>query len=168
MEPVLGAKVTEVKTNGVASHALGQKAEVNGVIYQYVRATAALTAGLVYYIGKDFTVGVGAQMSTAIPAAALGVPQVAWAAPSGVTYNYGWVAVGGTGFSVKCDANCPADVILALGSTTGVLASSVAGLHQIAGLRAGTAVGGSAALTDVTAADTIFVGAKIRAGGTAS
>lgn len=165
MEPVvLGANVTKVTTDGIALHTLGQVAEVSGTKYMYVRSTAALTAYLTYYIDENFGVQGGIANHTCYPIA-LGTPQVAWAAPSGVTYNYGWVAIGGTGFSVKVDASCPTDVILCLGSTTGQIASGLPGLHQVVGLHLDATCGGSAAAVAATAAVPMFVGSKIRTGG---
>lgn len=144
---LLGAQVTQIDTDGIARFELGTKhKDEDGTTYMYIGTTIALTQYLMYAIDETYYVLAAASNEThGANVRALGVPQSTFAAPSGTTYNYGWVAIAGP-FTCTAVSGTAVNLRMALSSNAGVVASYASGLHQIDGfkLTASVAHGASA------------------------
>lgn len=137
-------------TSGVPEFELGFEVDRGGITYRYVRASAALDRGKVYILGRDGTVGSALSHSTHTAAPlSLGVPQVAFAAPtSPATYTFGWVAVKGR-FGLETPSNCSADVELFSTSVSGILHSTAgASGKRVDGVKLTTAASVASALNN--------------------
>lgn len=132
---LLGAQVTQVDTDGIARFEPGTRhTDESGTEYRYIRTDSALTQYYVYAFDSEWSDVAAATSATHGPQVRwLGVPQVAFAAPSGTTYNYGWVAVKGP-MTVQACSGQPVNVQMFLTSNAGIVASYAAGLYQVESL----------------------------------
>lgn len=157
---LLGAQVTQVDTDGIPRFTLGTRhVGQTGIEYRYVGTTGALTQYYMYALDEDFYVVAAAEnVAHGAQVLSLCVPQVAVAAPSGVTYNYGWVAVKGP-FRCFAVSGCAANLRMALSSNAGIVASYASGLHQIDGFTLTASVAhGAAAAAACFASDDMVTG----------
>lgn len=146
---ILGVSPSRVDTT--REFALGTQAEQNGVLYEYVKATGAITQYHVVAISEDGEVAAGyAHDASSVPAR-IGIAQATLA--SG---EYGWVARKGLSLTVKTVSGATADGKVYTSATAGAVASSSSSQSLIQGLRLNAAYaspGNTAcsALTELTA-----------------
>lgn len=116
-----------------------------GQEYQMVLASGAIAQYDVVGINEDETAA-ALTKAMADDGYAIGFAQTAIA-----DTNYGWVALRGKNIQAKCLANCAADVPLYTSATAGSLDDDSSSQTKIDGVVAVTAVGGTAAATEVLA-----------------
>ena len=137
------------KTSSVQQFPLGTQTQVGSLKYEYVKATAALTAGLLCGIIEDGTIAAGITYavggSGAIPTP-VGVPQVDFA-----NGDYGWIVRSGANFKLSCAASCAKDVKLYTTATAGVVDDASASQSIIPGLRINTTITSAAVVSDASA-----------------
>lgn len=132
----------EETDSGINEFDLGvEETSKDGITFKRVRFTAAKDLGTPYIIGSDFTVGNALTTAgTSVAPVALGVPQVAFAAPDAAdTYAYGWIAVKGP-LAATGIAGCSADIETYTSSTSGQIGSLVSGAKRIEGFKFTAAV----------------------------
>lgn len=125
----------------------GTYAEQSGSVYCYLKAHAALTAGLVYSYTEaststDPAVTIAALSQTTDDTSPLSlcIPQIAVASGS-----YAWMLVGPGNGVVSVLANCAIDVLLYTTATAGSLDDASASAKVVVGIKLTTANGGSTA-----------------------
>lgn len=122
---------------------VGTRMVLGNTVYRYVKATAALTAGNVYKLGKDFTVGSALTTANATGPALLcvtaltGVTSAALSAAAAITGTsavYFWAEVGGALTGIKFAADCAENVKIYTTATGGTVDDSSSSTVLLPGL----------------------------------
>jgi hypothetical protein len=151
MNTLLGADV--LKDYETQEFSLGTLVQKDETVYEFVKATSAITAYSVYIIdeaGDASTAFTHAAAGSGAVPVKLGVPQVSLTAG-----NYGWVARQGK-IKVTVLASCAKDVKLYSSGTAGALDDASSSQTLVPGFRIDTTDGGSGSSIYGTAAVPLY------------